>query len=120
MLPIVFVFFGGGIGAVCRYLISLLSNKFFGSNWQATVFVNALGAIILFFLTKKGLNLFSPKFDLFIKVGLLGAFTTYSTFCFEVVFYIKNGNYKMAGFIYSLNMLLGVIAGILILRSKII
>ncbi|PKN92441.1 MAG: fluoride efflux transporter CrcB [Chloroflexi bacterium HGW-Chloroflexi-6] len=75
---------GGGLGAILRYILSGLVQ-----NWSksisfpyGTLAVNLLGCLLIGLLTglAETRGLFSPEARLFIFVGLLGGFTTFSTF----------------------------------------
>lgn len=87
---------GGSIGAVLRYLIYLSFDKS-GNNlfpWS-TLIVNLLGALLIGFLW--GLfNKFylAPGYRLFIFVGILGSFTTFSTFAFDIFNLSREGGIK--------------------------
>lgn len=72
------VFIGGGIGAIFRYLISLLLNKHF-IPW-GTFFVNVLGCFMFGVLV--GLVL-QAQYKLLLLTGFCGGFTTFSTFASE-------------------------------------
>jgi len=84
MLSIIYVGIGGFIGAVFRFLLSSTiqgSSRFpFG-----TLGVNILGAFTLSFITYSSEKAFAlpDSSRLFLTVGLLGAFTTMSTFSLE-------------------------------------
>lgn len=77
------VFVGGGVGSVCRYGITLLTQYF---NWQKfpynTLIVNILGAFLigLFFGMYQEP---ATKNKLIIVTGFLGGFTTFSAFSYE-------------------------------------
>ncbi|EAH9995269.1 fluoride efflux transporter CrcB [Campylobacter coli] len=99
--------FGGFIGAILRMLSINLVNKFFPYSISfGTLFVNVLGSFIIGLLfsyaQNKGL---SPVIKSFISTGFLGAFTTFSTFSYENLLLLQNGNY----FNFSLNILLNII-----------
>ncbi len=84
MLSIIYVGIGGFLGAIFRFM---LSNTLQGSAEfpLGTLGVNILGAFTLSFITyagEKSLELSSTS-RLFLTVGLLGAFTTMSTFNLE-------------------------------------
>lgn len=77
---IVAVFVGGGIGSVLRHLLSLR----IGSHW-GIMLVNILGAMFIgiayeYFLTRVDLR---PEIRAFIITGLLGGFTTFSTYLLD-------------------------------------
>lgn len=108
------VFIGGGVGSCLRFSASLAAKAIQLNSWWATLFVNIVGAFIMLLL--------SFKFDLshdnsrLIKVGLLGALTTFSTFSLEIVGAFKNGQPLEGLSILTLNILLGIVIGIWIFR----
>lgn len=98
MFNILAVGLGGFVGAVCRYLIGLIPVN------EATVFpiktfiINIVGCIVIGLITvaaTKSNNL-SSYILLFLKVGVCGGFTTFSTFALESAELIKNGNAPVA------------------------
>lgn len=85
---ILLVALGGGVGSVCRYLLSGAVNKLgFGSFPMGTMAVNILGCFVIGLLF--GLSLKMPQFNgqwrLLLITGLLGGFTTFSSFSYESV-----------------------------------
>lgn len=77
--------FGGAIGAMARYGLGTIPLK--GGFPFMTFFINLTGAVIIGFfvglmMTKKDI---SPNLVLFVKVGLCGGYTTFSTFSLEVL-----------------------------------
>ncbi|MDR9418636.1 fluoride efflux transporter CrcB [Gracilimonas sp.] len=95
MIKILAVGSGGFLGAVFRYLISVFAqSQFPGSKFPyGTVAANLLGCLLIGFLA----GLFelkswgNPEFRLFIFVGILGGFTTFSTFSHETFLLWENG-----------------------------
>lgn len=95
LLKIVAVGSGGFLGAVFRYLISVFAqSKFPDSKFPyGTVAANLIGCLLIGFLA----GLFelkswgNPEFRLFIFVGILGGFTTFSTFSHETFLLWENG-----------------------------
>ena len=82
---------GGAIGAVLRYLISLIP---FRGDWPAaTLLTNVLGALAIG--TVMGLTLRpdgpSDGAVLFFKTGVCGGFTTFSTFSLETLTLLEGG-----------------------------
>ncbi len=86
---------GGALGALLRYALGLtLETSDFP--WS-TFMVNICGSLILGILSVMALNsLISETTMLFLGTGLLGAFTTMSTFSNETVDLVKNNEITLA------------------------
>ena len=107
-----FVFVGGGIGSVLRYATnSILSVYVIGQ--LGTVLVNVIGSFVFGILVSIGEDR-SDYFNLFLLTGLLGGFTTFSQFSYDVVTLQNNGNlysiiYILSSVLLSISMaLLGI------------
>ena len=79
---------GGSVGAVLRYAVSLASNRFFGHGFPwGTLIVNVTGSfcmgLLIAWLVAREPS--SQGIRLFWAVGVLGAFTTFSTFSLDFV-----------------------------------
>lgn len=107
MKNIILVFLGGGLGSVCRYLISRLLNNPENPIAFGTWTVNVVGCLILGFILGTGIKneYFSNNTLLFIATGFCGGFTTFSTFAFENQFLLKTGDYSNFA-IYTLGSLI--------------
>lgn len=113
MLDVLAVFAGGGLGAVCRHLLTFVPWKTVGSVEfpLATLVTNVLGSfaigVIVGLVATRGL---SPRAVLFTKTGICGGFTTFSTFALETSGLFDRGAY-VAGLSYmALSFVLGVAA----------
>ena len=84
------VFLGGGLGAVARYGLTLVFVR-----PTATLAANLLGSLLLALVASSPLVM-DHRYRLLVGVGLLGGFTTYSTFNLELLELIAEGTYRSA------------------------
>jgi len=92
----------GSIGATLRYIISILfSSGEMISFPYATLIVNCLGCFILGLLSSGLESKLHSKYLPAIKTGLIGSFTTFSTFSIEVVQLLQH-HYYLYAFSYIL------------------
>ena len=109
---LLFVFIGGGIGSVFRYVSNSILNLFLIGQ-LGTLFVNVFGSFVFGILVSIGENK-SEYFNLFLLTGLLGGFTTFSQFSYDVVTLQNNSNlysiiYILSSVLISITMaLLGI------------
>jgi fluoride exporter len=91
VLKLMYVAIGGGTGALLRYLISgIIQKNSSGVFPYGTLAVNLIGALLIGFLWELFQNItVSSNFRVFLFMGLLGAFTTFSTFNLETLNLIK-------------------------------
>lgn len=112
MINCFFVGLGGFVGSVCRYLIGLIPFETHAGFPFKTLFINIVGSFVIGLiavLATKNSQL-KPRLVLFLKVGLCGGFTTFSTFAYETSTLIKNGSVGMAFGYVLLSVVLGVSA----------
>ncbi len=113
---------GGFIGAVLRYLIGKIhisENTVFPIKTFAINVIGCLAIGVITVLAAKNTNI-DQKWILFLKVGLCGGFTTFSTFALETTDLIKGGHMGIA-FLYTiLSIIVGcaVIFGVELLAGK--
>ena len=104
---------GGAVGSISRYgcqkwIYQIHPHPFpFG-----TFVVNVAGCLLigLFFgLSEKG-NLVSPEWRILLTAGFCGGFTTFSTFSFETLSLLKDGEYAYALLYVFLSVVVGLLA----------
>ena len=107
---LLFVFIGGGIGSVLRYGSNSILNLFLIGQ-LGTLFVNVFGSFVFGILVSIGENK-SEYFNLFLLTGLLGGFTTFSQFSYDVVTLQNNDNLYSIIYILS-SVLISIIMALL-------
>ncbi len=86
------VMLGGGVGAVLRYAVSIvLSKKLVNKHW-ATFWVNITGCVLLGLLFNKTLA-YGTDLHIFLIVGIIGSYTTFSAFEYENIDLIAHEKY---------------------------
>ncbi len=102
---------GGFIGAMARYVISgvVQDNYTFP---VGTLFVNVVGSFLLSFVmySTEFIGLFSDETRIFLTVGVLGAFTTMSTFSYESFKLLESGEIRAFVLNVALTVTLTLIA----------
>jgi CrcB protein len=85
---------GGAVGTGARYLLSGWALKRFGTSFPyGTLVVNVFGCFLIGALMHLALSspLISPTLRLVLVVGVMGGFTTYSSFNYETIHYLREG-----------------------------
>lgn len=91
---------GGFIGSAFRYWVSTTTYRILGQDFPyGTLLVNVVGCFLIGFLMTFFEERFvvSPNLRIFLTIGILGGFTTFSTFSFETLALLQEGSY-WAGF----------------------
>ena len=89
---------GGAIGSGSRYLVAVAAAAVFGVQYAwGTLIVNVVGSFLLGGLMHVGAtsDLLDPNLRLALTTGLLGGFTTYSTFNYETLTLFQEGAWTM-------------------------
>ncbi len=108
MKTLVFIAFGGAFGAVLRYGASSSVYALLGRGFPyGTLFVNVVGSLLIGMLSILMLERMSigPEWRAAVLVGVLGSFTTFSTFSLETLNLLEQGEITTA----LLNMVASVL-----------
>ena len=100
---------GGAIGALLRYWASTGVHAWLGRGFPyGTLFVNVLGSLLMGFLFVWLIDRMAagPALRAFLLIGVLGAFTTFSTFSMETLNLMESGQFGKA--------LLNVVASVVV------
>lgn len=85
---------GGAVGTGARYLTALWAAATFGAAFPAgTLIVNVVGSFLIAFIMQvsTATELIAPDLRLVLTTGVMGGFTTYSTFNYETTNYFREG-----------------------------
>ncbi|MDX2471098.1 MAG: fluoride efflux transporter CrcB [SAR324 cluster bacterium] len=111
MMQLLAVGIGGFMGSIFRYLLSTYINTRFGQafTFLGTLSVNLLGCLLIgifigFFNHKVEM---APEIKLLLVTGLLGGFTTFSTFSLESFHFYKAGDYGFLALNLGTNFVFG-------------
>lgn len=112
MLNCLVVGVGGFIGSVLRYLIGLIHIDENFAFPVKTFAVNIIGAFAIGIITALALKNaeLNPRLVLFLKVGICGGFTTFSTFALESAKLFQDGRGVIAVIYIVLSAVLSVLA----------
>ncbi|MBB4000387.1 fluoride efflux transporter CrcB [Aureimonas pseudogalii] len=113
MLNVLLVAFGGALGSILRYGVTLAGTRFFSANWPyGTFFVNVTGSFAMGVAVELIARRFggSNELRLFVATGLLGGYTTFSSFTLDTSLLWERGA-SLAAMAYLLSsVMLGMIA----------
>lgn len=113
MIKLFWIAAGGGVGAILRYVVSGSVQKVTGISLPVgTMAVNVLGCLVIGLTTAAlaGPYIVRDEYRLALLVGLLGGFTTFSTFGWETFALANDGQLSQAVLNLFLNNFLGLCA----------
>jgi CrcB protein len=109
---LLYIAVGGAVGAVARYGVAgwVQDRAGFAFPW-GTLVVNVLGSLLIgFALRYLEAVRWTPELRALVTIGLLGAFTTFSTFSYETVGLLEDGEWLRAGLYAAGSVVLGLVA----------
>ncbi|MDY7009289.1 MAG: fluoride efflux transporter CrcB [Planctomycetota bacterium] len=110
---LIVVAFGGTAGSTLRYLIASWAQRLGAESFPAgTLTVNVVGCLVIGFLATamNGPLFVREEIRLAVLVGVLGGFTTFSSFAYDSLDLAHNGQFILAGLNVLLNNTVGLLA----------
>ncbi len=107
---------GGFLGTIARYWLSIFVQSHLGKSWPYDIFlINISGALLLAFVTilADTTLLIGPTRRLFINIGFLGAYTTFSSLELGAITLFLNGQWPLA-LLYLIASFIGGVLAVLL------
>ena len=124
MFPFLLVGAGGAIGAMSRYGMASLVGRLWPMSFPlATLLINIVGSVLMGVLIGMLARFMPPQqaeLRLFLAVGVLGGFTTFSSFSLDTIVLIERGALLQAGLYVLMSVvlcLIGLYLGLLMTRG---
>ena len=118
-----YVALGSAIGGVARFLLGTLIQERAGGTFPTgTLLVNVTGSLLLGFLLRYALGstAVSPETRALLTTGVCGGYTTFSTFSYETIALLEEGQHQRAALYIALSVVLSLaacLAGVIIARE---
>lgn len=123
---LLYVAVGSAIGGVSRYLLGGLIQRLLDTTFPAgTLLINISGSFLLGAILRYAMETptLSPEIRAFLTLGFCGGYTTFSTFSYETVALLEDGEWSRAGLYVGASVLLsllGVFLGFALAREVIV
>lgn len=111
LVKIALLIIGGSLGTLCRYGVSLLAARLFGTGFAwGTLIVNLSGCFLIGFAIAlaESSSIMGPLPRLFFVTGFLGALTTFSSYALESINFVIADTSLLALANFLLNNILGL------------
>ena len=106
LVSVMLVAVGGAVGSVLRYLTSVAALEWLGAAFPwGTLAVNAIGSLVIGAMAGADVE---GSARLLLVTGVLGGFTTFSTFAYEAAGLAGSGKAGLAALYAALSLALGV------------
>jgi CrcB protein len=125
MIQVLLVFLGGGIGSVLRHGVNMAAGRWLGAGFPwGTLFVNVVGSTVMgllvaWFAFRAGAG-WTQHMRLFLTTGVLGGFTTFSTFSLDTALLWERDTYAIALGYVAVSIvcgILGLFGGLALVRA---
>ena len=123
---LLYVALGSAVGGVSRYLLGGLIQRLLDTTFPAgTLLVNISGSFLLGAILRYAIETptLSPEVRALLTIGFCGGYTTFSTFSYETVALLEDGEWTRAGLYVGASVLLslvGVFLGFALAREVIV
>jgi CrcB protein len=123
---LLYVALGSAIGGVSRYLLGGLIQRVLDTTFPAgTLLVNISGSFLLGAILRYAIDTptLSPEVRALLTIGFCGGYTTFSTFSYETVALLEDGEWARAGLYVGASVVLslvGVVLGLALAREVIV
>jgi CrcB protein len=104
---------GSAIGGISRYLVGGLVQRLLDTTFPAgTLLINVTGSFLLGAILRYGVETptLTPELRALLTVGFCGGYTTFSTFSYEAVALLEDGEWGRAGMYIGLSLVLSIAA----------
>ena len=115
MTAVLMVFLGAGLGGALRHGVNIGAARLLGTGFPwGTLTVNVVGSLVMgllagYFAFRDGVN-WTQHARLFLATGMLGGFTTFSTFSLDVVVLLERGETGSATLYALVSLVVSVLA----------
>jgi fluoride exporter len=114
VLRLLLVCAGGAVGSGARYLVSTWAARQLGPDFpRGTVLVNATGSFLLALIFGLRAEALSAETRLFLGAGVMGGYTTYSSFNYETIALFERGSAGLAAANVLITVSACLVAGLL-------
>jgi CrcB protein len=106
-----YIAFGSAAGGVSRYLLGGFIQRLAGGTFPlGTLVINISGSLLLGFLLRYSLEstAISPEMRAMLTIGFCGGYTTFSTFSYDAVRLLEDGDYARAAVYIGASVLLSL------------
>jgi fluoride exporter len=123
---LLYVAFGSALGGVSRYLLAGLIQRSLDTTFPTgTLLINISGSFVLGAILRYAIETptLSPEVRALLTIGFCGGYTTFSTFSYETVAMLEDGEWARAGLYVGASVLLslvGVFLGLALAREVIV
>jgi len=122
-MTLLYVALGGALGSVARYLMQTLIGHYSGASFPyGTLLVNVTGSFLMGLVIGwlgRVMPAHAPELRLFLTVGILGGYTTFSSFSLDAIVLYDDDRWKAMGVYIAASVILslaGLFAGLRLMR----